>query len=82
MFMIHNETVNIWTHLVGAVIFLGLMVFILFAEDSLYDVIISDGSHVPKWPIIVFTIGGMIQMTASWTFHLFYCMSEDAHVQF
>jgi adiponectin receptor len=81
MCMLHNETVNIWTHLVGAVVFFILMIYILITQDTLYDVIISDDSRVPKWPIVVFTLGGVIQMTGSWTFHLFYCMSEDAHVR-
>ena len=58
--MIHNETVNVWTHLVGSVIFLIAIFYVLFAEDHLYDVLISDDRHVPKWPILVAAIGGVI----------------------
>ena len=58
LFMIHNETVNIWTHLIGSVIFVIMIFYILFGEDNLYDVLASDEHHVPKWPIIIAAFGG------------------------
>lgn len=33
MFLIHNETVNIWTHLLGAILFLGMLIYFIFTTD-------------------------------------------------
>ena len=39
LFMIHNETVNVWSHLIGAFLFIcfGLFVFLYMAPSSMQD---------------------------------------------
>ena len=31
MFMVHNETVNVWTHFLGKLFFLGVLIFMITA---------------------------------------------------
>lgn len=33
LFSVHNETVNIWTHLLGSLTFIGISVYILFFSE-------------------------------------------------
>ena len=34
LFQIHNETMNIWTHLLGAVFFIMLLGYVIFMIDT------------------------------------------------
>ena len=47
LFMIHNETMNVWSHLIGAILFSGMVVYIItfLSPTSLHN---SD-SLVQRW---------------------------------
>jgi adiponectin receptor len=64
--------VNIWSHLLGFFVFLGLYVYSLV---MLLSVGLVDAALV----ISVFMIGVMVCMLCSATFHLFLCHSEKMY---
>ena len=74
LFVLHNETVNVWTHLVGSLYFL----YTLVVEGPLpasYNISPSmeadyQGESVPTWPISVFILSASLCMGLSAIFHL------------
>ena len=84
--MFHNETVNVWSHLIGALCFVVMIFYVLLVEEtlgSLYNHITMDPvvERVPRWPIILGCCGAIIMLSASWYFHLYYCQSEAAQIK-
>ena len=92
LFRSHNETMNIWTHLLGTLLFVSL-IYITFAipvkdqvmvNASIKDIINSelDIIHnnqlesIPRWPIIVFLFSAIICLGNSTLFHMFLCVSH------
>ncbi|KRX03856.1 hypothetical protein PPERSA_04651 [Pseudocohnilembus persalinus] len=65
LFMIHNETLNIWTHLIGCIIAIAMCV-----DIALYDP--YPGRELSKWPIFMFVISGMCCFGFSSCYHLFF----------
>ena len=64
MFVLHNETLNVWTHLIGCLYFAGaLVVHGAVPED------IAVAEH-PTWPIAIFMITAALCMGISAFFHL------------
>lgn len=53
LFMVHNESINIWTHLIGAICFVGLIAytFTYMAPPAL-----DAGSHAAEGPRSIFNI--------------------------
>ncbi|KAK6126998.1 hypothetical protein DH2020_039264 [Rehmannia glutinosa] len=89
VFSLHNETLNIWTHLVGFMIFLGLTVMSLTEKMTLENdsylrhitksPILSLTRHsnsIPLWPWFVFLTGAMSCLIFSTISHLFACHSR------
>lgn len=37
LFQIHNETVNVWSHIIGYSLFLGMIVFVLVRYPNMYQ---------------------------------------------
>ena len=70
MFMLHNETVNIWTHLLGFVCFVALAFFTTMALTQSTD-------EVPVWPLLIHAIGGSIMLGISATYHTLNCCSKS-----
>ena len=68
MFSWHNETLNIWSQLIGFVLF--FILFIRFAFNY------KTGHKVPKWPLIVFQCGVMFCLIVSAIFHLLLSISK------
>jgi len=69
IFKYHNETLNIWTHLLGFLLFFILAVVTpaaMFDHPSVWDVFIFS----------IFTLSAQIQMLGSAIFHIFHCYSE------
>jgi predicted membrane channel-forming protein YqfA (hemolysin III family) len=56
----HNETVNVWTHLLGCLTFICLVVYVI-----LLPVIYEGHNEVPIWPLVVHCSAAIIQMGAS-----------------
>jgi len=64
--MVHNETVNVWTHLVGAVVAGGMVVVVRW-------VVVGGGA--PVWPLLVHIGTTTVGLSLSSTFHLLGCTS-------
>ncbi|CAG8800364.1 16182_t:CDS:2, partial [Gigaspora margarita] len=78
LFYVHNESVNIWSHLVGAIAF-------IFLGFITYDYVLSHHPSIIWWDVAVFYIflmGAMICLGLSSTFHTFCCHSEKIFVAF
>jgi adiponectin receptor len=71
LFTLHNETINVWTHLIG---FLGFFVFMIVLSVAL------DASPVEKLFLSIFFIAAQAQMLFSAIFHLFCCINSTAYV--
>ncbi|CAG8632524.1 17034_t:CDS:2 [Gigaspora rosea] len=77
LFYVHNESVNIWSHLVGAIAF-------IFLGFITYDYVLSHHPSIIWWDVAVFYIflmGAMICLGLSSTFHTFCCHSEKVCAQ-
>ncbi|XP_022106190.1 adiponectin receptor protein 1-like isoform X2 [Acanthaster planci] len=76
IFRIHTETGNIWTHLIGFIAFVILMIYFLVAS-------INDQE---KWEKIVvymaFFTGAVLCLFFSWVFHTVYCHSSKTSLLF
>jgi len=70
--LLHNETVNVWTHLLGFLFFLYQAVDLISDEDV-------EGDKLPLW---IQLITYQACMLASASFHLFACHSEDTFFVF
>lgn len=67
IFMLHNETLNIWSHLLGAICF----VYFVFEVNG------SQPSRSPKWPLLIFDIAGTYTLSISTAFHTCLCISRS-----
>lgn len=71
IFMWHNETLNIWSHLIAGICFVSLFVmFVTRTQDSF-----------PKWPLVVFQLGASYTFFVSSLFHTVLCVSRH-HYEF
>ena len=87
IFKLHNETVNIWTHLLGVGAFVVLGVYIAIAKCEWEGVTpgklvayLSDCEEkpgVPVWPLFVYVASGIIMLGASTCHHTFLCCSPQ-----
>lgn len=68
VFMVHNETGNVWTHLVGLVLFLYLGWWVLTEVISLQP--------METIVFVVFIAGNLTCMGCSTAYHLFSCHNE------
>jgi len=68
IFRLHTETCNIWSHLIGAVLFLGLLL-----RHVLYD----DAPLLQKVTFTVFYLGAITCLGMSASFHTLSCHSPD-----
>uniref|UniRef100_A0A0N5C876 Adiponectin receptor protein n=1 Tax=Strongyloides papillosus TaxID=174720 RepID=A0A0N5C876_STREA len=65
----HNETINIWTHLVGCVMFISACIWMVSRP---YNLVPTD----VKWIFLPFFVGAILCMICSASFHLFFFKSE------
>lgn len=68
VFRIHNETLNIWTHLAGFMLFLSLTVSMAAYEWEPHN-------NTVHWPFYVFLSGAMVCLLCSAVCHVFTCVS-------
>ena len=71
IFQIHNETLNIWTHIVAALIH----VVLLYNGTGLYNFY----SEKQSWPVLVFGICCLFSTCSSVLAHIFHSKNIDIH---
>ncbi|KAJ0961411.1 hypothetical protein J5N97_000366 [Dioscorea zingiberensis] len=83
LFSIHNETLNIWTHLIGFLFFLGLsactaMIFPLWSHSQVLSNtnLLSLYESTARWPFYAYLFGVMFCLFTSSVCHLLSCHSE------
>lgn len=74
MFRWNNETLNIWTHLAGFVIILGLLV-----TDLTYRMDDAKVSPVNRIYLVALSVAYMTTLLLSVTYHTFNCHSEHSY---
>ncbi|KAK1275902.1 hypothetical protein QJS04_geneDACA001519 [Acorus gramineus] len=78
LFRWHNETINIWTHLIGFLVFLGLTIVNASNIPHVGNFFLNSNraNPVARWPFFVFLSGSMFCLLSSATCHLFCCHSR------
>ncbi|KAI4895322.1 hypothetical protein NFI96_009025, partial [Prochilodus magdalenae] len=71
LFQLHNETMNVWTHLLGALVVLAVTAQLAESVEFL------DDPH--SWPLLVLLLSSMTYMTFSAVAHLLGSKSELIH---
>ncbi|XP_032828190.2 adiponectin receptor protein 1 isoform X2 [Petromyzon marinus] len=71
IFRIHTETGNIWTHLIGFVLFLSLGVVYMLRPNMAFVAPLQE-----KVVFGAFFVGAVLCLCFSWLFHTVYCHSE------
>ena len=73
LFILSNELVNVWTHLLGFFVFIYCL---LFKNEH---VVFSNGGDWLDWLVItIYTVSAAFCMGSSATYHLFKCNSQTA----
>ena len=80
---LHNETVNVWTHLGGALLFVGLLARLVVTPLLLDDgrpAAAADAAAaprvVPTWPIAVFLASAITCLGSSAAYHLLHVVDR------
>ena len=73
--MRHNETANIWTHLIPAVMVILLLFQIIFMKELFIKPKIRIDENIPRIPIYIINLFGLSSMVSSTIFHTFYPMN-------
>merc|ERR1711962_131666 len=71
IFRIHTETGNIWTHLLGCIAFIGVMLYFLCASAWMSSIGLQE-----KLVFTAFFIGAILCLGFSFMFHTVSCHSE------
>lgn len=79
IFAVHNETVNIWTHLVPGLLLLCVLGAILSGKPPIGNLVndvrqwialeYPSATRVDGIVLLVFLVGATLMFTASWTYH-------------
>jgi len=72
LFHFHNESLSIWTHLLGFVLFFVLMILTLGG-------LLEDAKPVDYFVFACFLFSAQLQMIGSTLFHMFGCYSANAY---
>ena len=77
MFRLHTDTVNIWSHFVGALLFLSLGVYeLIFSENS------ATLEFTERLVFGLFFAGVVLCLTLSAIYHIMLCHSRPVEVMF
>ena len=68
-FTLHNETANIWTHLLGAGVVCRLMWCVAFAPASVGLTAGAGCTPAPVWPVLTFLCGAALCLLLSVLYH-------------
>ncbi|KAM9523293.1 adiponectin receptor protein 1-like isoform 1-T2 [Salvelinus alpinus] len=71
IFRIHTETGNIWTHLLGLILFIGLGTYTILRPNMYFMAPLQE-----KVVFGMFFLGAVLCLSFSWLFHTVYCHSE------
>ncbi|KAL1927949.1 hypothetical protein VTP01DRAFT_3354 [Rhizomucor pusillus] len=71
LFYLHNESVNIWSHLLGFIAFCGLGIHFLWSQPFADSLKVSDYVY-----FVAFIFGALVCLGFSSSFHCFSCHSE------
>ena len=74
IFKIHSETGNIWTHLIGFIIFICITSYMLLRPITAYTPFPKDWQE--KLIFGCFFAGAVLCLGISWIFHTVYCHSK------
>lgn len=74
---VHNETCNVYSHIIGVLIMISLTLYGLFVDG-----VLSDGPPLQILAMFMFIAGSSVGMTLSFLFHLFDCHSQHVHALF
>lgn len=74
IFKIHSETGNIWTHLIGFIIFICITSYMLLRPITAYTPFPKDWQE--KLIFGCFFAGAILCLGISWVFHTVYCHSK------
>ena len=89
LFILHNESVNVWSHFLGAFCFVlfGLIIAtaIFFNTFSYISNYLAPVGEIQKdlllnlevWPLYLHMGAAIFQMSASSYFHLFCCQNQE-----
>jgi adiponectin receptor len=72
LFTIHNESGNIWSHILGFFVMVGFGSYFIFSTSE-YD------HEAPRWPHVLYIIGSLYVLAVSTTAHLLCCMGRKAY---
>ena len=88
--MLHNETLNIWTHLLGSLFYFVIIVificsykfrnYIINFNKEIYDdvnYVFSVENKLSKFPIFVFLVSSLCCLGLSATYHTFPSMNKE-----
>lgn len=84
MFKWHNETFNIWSHLLGKLVFLSIAIHIIIGYPDMQAIVQnktltetpSVPTYVSSWPLIIHLLSACFCMGCSAVFHLFQIHSD------
>ncbi|KAI9490337.1 hemolysin-III related-domain-containing protein [Zychaea mexicana] len=76
LFYLHNESVNIWSHLLGFILFLGLAIHFVWQQPFADSLTAADYIY-----FFCFIAGAMVCLGFSSSFHCFSCHSEPVAAQ-
>ncbi|CAF2136805.1 unnamed protein product [Brassica napus] len=80
VFSFHNESLNVWTHLLGFILFVALTVANVMHHDKFFPVDAKSPGNVTRWPFFVFLGGSMFCLLSSSICHLFCCHSKELNL--
>ncbi|CAD8136735.1 unnamed protein product [Paramecium pentaurelia] len=80
MFHKHNETCNIWSHLLPLFLFLGLFIYSQIQQIAPFISFMKESenhySDIQLWPLQYCLLCAIILFTISTTYHTFFCVNK------
>jgi len=73
LFQLHNETVNVWTHLLGCG---GFVSMLFYVADATCDAEGVGAECIERWPLYVFLTSATVCLGTSAVYHLFGTANE------
>jgi predicted membrane channel-forming protein YqfA (hemolysin III family) len=70
LFALHNETMNVWTHLVGSLYFLCTLLYNGPVLSKISSSATVQSAMLPTWPLSIYAISATLCMGLSAIFHL------------
>lgn len=74
LFELHNETLNVWTHILGCVFFVACLVHC--ASEGIEEGLPPESGRLERWPLYVFIGSALICLGNSAVYHLWGTANE------